>query len=216
MNIYINREINGTYAELPFLLDENYNQGTTWTEYEINEPAPWVLLTDDQIAFKNANPTATIKEVFDMAIEKPIIDPVFELRMAKQRKLEEIDRQDEFSNKFFISVTSNGEEVEHKTLWLNKELRNSLYSITLPSLKANGETKTTLWSADKPSQELSVPIDWAMQKLPLLEIYAKKTYDIKSINENVIYNATTIDEVNAIDVKANYPLFLTFELNLDL
>ena len=34
-------------------------------------------------------------------------------------------------------------------------------------------------------------------------------------NEAAVYAATTVEEIEAINVKANYPLFLTFELNLD-
>lgn len=35
-------------------------------------------------------------------------------------------------------------------------------------------------------------------------------------NEAAAYAATTVEEIAQIDVKADYPLFLTFELNLDL
>ena len=55
-----------------------------------------------------------------------------------------------------------------------------------------------------------------MEKLPLLEIYAKRTYDRRASNEAAAYAATTVEEIQAIDVKADYPHFLTFELNLDL
>ena len=35
-------------------------------------------------------------------------------------------------------------------------------------------------------------------------------------NRNATLAATTVEEIQAIDAKADYPHFLTFELNLDL
>ena len=93
---------------------------------------------------------------------------------------------------------------------------NSSYSITLPALQSDGETKTKLWTTGTPPQSIEVPISWAMEKLPLLEIYAKRTYDRRASNEAATYAATTVEEIQAINVKADYPNFLTFELNLDL
>lgn len=51
---------------------------------------------------------------------------------------------------------------------------------------------------------------------PGWKIYATETYDMFRSNTNAVYAATTVDEIAQIDVKANYPKFLTFELNLDL
>ncbi|RHO68307.1 hypothetical protein DW083_15995, partial [Parabacteroides sp. AF48-14] len=77
-------------------------------------------------------------------------------------------------------------------------------------------TKTKLWTTGTPPQSIDVPISWAMKYLPYLEIYAKRTYDRRASNEAAAYAATSEAELAQIDVKANYPHFLTFELNLDL
>lgn len=220
MNTYINREINGAYTELPFLLDENYNQGTTWNDYETGVPAPWVLLTPDQVAFRTAHPDSSIQEIFEMKQADPVVpdlpEPDSELEQARRAKLAEIKVQDEFSNKFFVSVTTGGVEIANQELWIDKDLRNSLYSITLPALQSDGETTTKLWTIGIPPQSIDVPISWALKYLPYLEIYAKRTYDLRASNEAATYTATTVEEIVQIDVKANYPHFLTFELNLDL
>lgn len=195
----------------------------TWEDFIKNEVA-WLKLSAEQESFYNDHPDATPEEVYNMLLTPEPIDPEPEpapvpepdpLAVARQSKLEDIIKQDGFSNKFFISVLSGGVEIANQELWIDKDLRNSLYSITLPALLSDGETITKLWTTSTPPQSIDVPIVWAMEKLPLLEIYAKRTYDLRSSNEAAVYAATTVEEIEAINVKANYPLFLTFELNLD-
>ena len=194
----------------------------TWEDF-INNNVAWLKLSAEQELFYNAHPDATPEEVYDMEITPEPVEPDPEpmpepdaLILARQAKLQEIADQDAFSNKFFVSVTQNAVEVANQELWIDKDLRNSLYSITLPALLSDGETSTKLWTTSTPPQSIDVPISWALKYLPYLEIYAKRTYDRRASNEAVVYAATTVDEIAQIDVKANYPKFLTFELNLDL
>ncbi|WP_293738955.1 hypothetical protein [uncultured Parabacteroides sp.] len=213
--IYIQKEIG--FWNVEEVLPISYKTGTTIKEYE---QGAYLLLSADQVAFHEAHPDASPIECWNMEIpSSPEPEPVPEpdaLAIARQEKLQEIADQDEFSNKFFVSVTQGGVEVANQELWIDKDLRNSLYSITLPALQSDGETKTKLWTTGTPPQSIEVPISWAMEKLPLLEIYAKRTYDRRASNEAATYAATTVEEIHAIDVKADYPHFLTFELNLDL
>lgn len=194
----------------------------TWEDFIDNNVA-WLKLSDEQELFYSNHPDATPEEVYNMQLTPEPIEPDPEptpepdvLILARQSKLQEIADQDAFSNKFFVSVSMGGVEVANQELWIDKDLRNSLYSITLPALLSDGETTTKLWTTGTPPESLDVPIPWAMEKLPLLEIYAKRTYDRRASNEAAVYAATTVEEIAQIDVKANYPLFLTFELNLDL
>lgn len=213
--IYIGKQLGFYFSEV--LLGDTYKTGTTLEDYE---QGAFLLLSSEQVAFHEAHPDASPVEVWNMEISSfPQPEPVPEpdaLVIARQEKLQEIADQDEFSNKFFVSVTQGGVEVANQELWIDKDLRNSLYSITLPALQSDGETKTKLWTTGTPPQSIEVPISWAMEKLPLLEIYAKRTYDRRASNEAATYAATTVEEIQAINVKADYPNFLTFELNLDL
>jgi hypothetical protein len=215
--IYINNTAKLIYVELDSALDAESNLiGTTWEDY-LN--GYWILLSDEQISFRNENPEASVYEVFNMELG-PIINPdIPEIEIAKNNKLLEISNADRQSNKFFISVTTGGVEVSNVELWIDKDLRNSLYSITLPALKKEGHTKTKLWTNELPPVSIEVPIDWALDKLPLLEVYAKETYDKKAENEAAVYDAydkNDLEALNNLDVYANYPLVRTFELNLDL
>ena len=133
---------------------------------------------------------------------------------AKDRKLDEIRAQDAKSNKFFISVISEGKEVANSEFWMDKDLRNSLLNVTLPALQQNGDTTTKLWSNTIPPTSIDVPIDWALNCIPVVEIYAKKTYDMMQGNIAKVYAAKTVDEINSIDVESGYPPYITFELNL--
>ena len=143
-------------------------------------------------------------------------DSLSALDTARISKIDDIKNQDCFSNKFFVSMLKGGAEVANVQLWIDKDLRNSLLNVTLPALKSDGETTTKLWSNTMPPESIDVPIDWAMSKIPLLEIYAKRTYDKYCSNLAAVYAATTVEDVEAIDVATGYPMFLTFELNLDV
>lgn len=193
-----------------------------WEDFIDNEVA-WLELSTEQVLFYHSNPDATPKEVYDMQLPPEPVDPEpapvptpNTLEEARRLKLEEIEAQDKFSEKFFVMVTQGGIEIANAELWANSALRTSLLSSTLPAEASDGKTTTTLWSTTTPSKPLEVPIDWAKKNLLILEIYAKRTYDLMQINRNATLAATTVEEINLIDVKADYPKFLTFELNLDL
>ena len=216
--IYIHKDIN--FWKTKVKLPDSYLISANIDDYEVGA---YLQLSEDQEQFHNEHPDATPLECWEMALtpapEQPVPSPVPEpdaLAASRRQKLHEIAEQDTFSNKFFISVTQGGVEVANQERWMDKDLRYSLYSITLPALLSDGETKTRLWTTVVPRQPIEVPIVWAMEKLPLLEIYAKRTYDLRASNEAAAHAAITEDELAQIDPKANYPHFLTFELNLDL
>ena len=205
------------YIEFNTKLDpESFEIGTTWDDYLADK---WVLLSPDQLAFRDKHPDASVQEIFEMKlVDNPKPEPAPEpepLQDARRAKLAEIKAQDEFSNKFFVSVISGGVEVKNVELWIDSGLRTTLLNTTLPALLSDNETWTILWTEEVPRKEISVPIAWAMKYIPYLEIYAKRTYDQTARNQNAVDAATTIEELAEIDVKADYPLFLTFELNLD-
>lgn len=215
--IYINKSI--PFLEIQEALPSYFGIGSTIDDYY---NGLYLLLSEEQVAFHEANPKATPVEVWNMQLTvvpdpdpQPTPEPD-ELTAARRAKLQEIENQDNFSNKFFVSVTTGGVEVDNREMWLDKSTRSVLYTFTLPVLKAKGEVATKLWTTTIPSEDIDVPISWALDKLERLEVYAKETYDIRQRNTNLVYAATTVEEVEAIDVTADFPLFRTFELNLDL
>ena len=216
---YITKKNRLTYIGLNDLLDPSSNDiGNSYLDFLAGK---WVLLSEEQVLFKEEHPDATIREVLDMKISENEPEPsqaeVIEAEVfnrAKDRKLDEIRAQDAKSNKFFISVISEGKEVANSEFWMDKDLRNSLLNVTLPALQQNGDTTTKLWSNTIPPASIDVPIDWALNCIPVVEIYAKKTYDMMQGNIAKVYAAKTVDEINSIDVESGYPSYITFELNL--
>ena len=216
---YITKRNNLTYIGLNDLLDPSSNDiGESYLDFLAGK---WVLLSEEQVQFKEEHPDATIREVLDMKIAEKEPEPsqaeVIEAEVfnrAKDRKLDEIRAQDATSNKFFISVISEGKEVANSEFWMDKDLRNSLLNVTLPALQQNGDTTTKLWSNTIPPTSIEVPIDWALNCIPIVEVYAKKTYDLMQGNIANVYAAKTVDEINSIDVEDGYPSYITFELNL--
>ena len=216
---YITKKNKLTYIGLNALLDSSCNDiGESYLDFLAGK---WVLLSKEQVLFKEEHPNATIREVLDMKISEKEPEPsqaeVIEAEVfnrAKDRKLDEIRAQDSESNKFFISVISEGKEVANSEFWMDKDLRNSLLNVTLPALQKNGDTTTKLWSNTIPPTSIDVPIDWALNCIPVVEIYAKKTYDMMQGNIAKVYAAKTVDEINGIDVESGYPPYITFELNL--
>lgn len=230
--IYIGKQLGFYFSEV--LLGDTYKTGTTLEDYD---NGAFLLLNNEQIAFYEVHPNASTIEVWNMEIPStPEPEPVPEpdaLEVARQAKLAEIEAQDKFSEKFFVSVIryqrdENGdvlmddtgekltEEVANYTLWMDRSLRTTMLNTTLPAFQGRGDTTRKFWTIDEPSQEVEVPIGWAIDRIPRLEIYATDTYDLMQINKNATLAATTVEEIQAIDAKADYPHFLTFELNLDL
>lgn len=211
---YITKENKLTYIGLNDLLDPSNNDiGESYLDFLAGK---WVLLSEEQVLFKEEHPDATVKEVFNMKLVEKVDEDIAvnELARAKSDKLEAIYQQDSQSNKFFISVISEGKEVANNEFWMDKDLRNSLLNVTLPALQQNGDTTTRLWSDTIPPKSIDVPIDWALNCIPVVEIYAKKTYDMTQGNIAKVYEAQSIDEINNIDVESGYPPYITFELNL--
>lgn len=211
---YITKENKLTYIGLNDLLDPSCNNiGNSYLDFLAGK---WVLLSEEQVLFKKEHPEATVEEVFNMKLVEKIDEDIAvnELARAKSDKLEAIYQQDSQSNKFFISVISEGKEVTNSEFWMDKDLRNSLLNVTLPALQQNGDTTTRLWSNTIPPTSIEVPIDWALNCIPIVEVYAKKTYDLMQGNIAKVYAAKTVDEINSIDVESGYPPYVTFELNL--
>lgn len=211
---YITKENKLTYIGLNDLLDPSCNDiGESYLDFLAGK---WVLLSEEQVLFKEEHPDATVKEVFNMKLVEKVDEDIAvnELACAKSDKLEAIYQQDSQSNKFFISVISEGKEVANSEFWMDKDLRNSLLNVTLPALQQNGDTTTRLWSNTIPPTSIEVPIDWALNCIPIVEVYAKKTYDLMQGNIAKVYEAQSVDEINSIDVESGYPPYITFELNL--
>lgn len=186
---YVKKGLN--YVEYSFKLDENYNTGSTYDDY-IN--GKWVLLNDEQLAFKEENPGASIKEVINMELN-PVIPPYEPtLEDVKRSKINEITRYDTSSE--VNSFKLNGMDV-----WLDKATRVGLMNSTQIE-KAAGHEDTTLWLG---TVSLTINCDLAIQMLSALELYALECFNKTAEHKANVEKLETKEEVTAYDYKVGYP-----------
>lgn len=113
--VYINREIYPNQLVQGDPLDDNYAKGYSYDDYINGNPAPWIELGEEQLAFKEANPKATVKEIIEAKLDDSRL-----LNEEKSAKYEEIRTYEnnnlhEFSWMTKISISLNMIGV---TLWL--------------------------------------------------------------------------------------------------
>lgn len=82
---YINREIYPNMLVLDEPLDDNYAKGNSYDDYINGNPIPWIELGEEQLAFKEANPKATVKEIIEARLDESRI-----LNEEKSAKYEEL------------------------------------------------------------------------------------------------------------------------------
>lgn len=170
-----NKPLNNTWYETGCTLEEYYK-------------GRYIRLTRGQAQFAEDNPSATAAEILNQNISSN----------WKAAKLAEINTLDENSKKFIITDGYNT-----YSMWLDKDTRNSLYSITIPSLEAQNQTSITLWSN---GNSIQVPIDFCKKLLEQLEVYAKQTYDITQ------QNIAKVNESEEDCTLLEYPEILSFSL----
>ena len=158
----------------------------------------WLLYNEEQSLFYEANPNASPEEVYNMVLNiyTPSLDEL------KSQKISEINEADKNASVFYANDIP---------MWLNKELRNSLLNVTLPALKASGETTATLWYEGTPPISIPVPIDVLLQAIPALELYATSVYNRTQQLKALVFNAENIEALDSIEL-TGYPEPLKFTI----
>lgn len=124
-----------------------------------------------------------------------------ELAYAIRSKVAEIEAYD-------TSSKVNGFILNGMTVWLDKATRVGLMNSTTIA-KAAGQQTTTLWLGEV---KLEVDCDKAIQLLSALEMYALECFNVTAAHKKAVSELTTIKEVEAFDVTADYPKQLVMKL----
>ena len=199
--VYIKKNHSTHFVEFNEALNpELYdNIGTTWQDYEANK---WVLLSSEQVAFRDEHPNASVKEVYDMEI----VVPVRTLEMAKQEKLwaiEDYDRSDHvnsFTIDFGGGVTQDA--------WITPEQRSN-YKNSLDSAELLGLTEVhPVFNG----QQLTLSLQMAKMALAQIQIYADRCYIVTETHKANVQALDSVEAVDSYDHTANYPEKLTFTL----
>lgn len=128
MYTYVKRNIPKHYVTLERELNPDLysNIGSTYEDYLYNK---YVLLTDEQVAFHEANPDASIEEVFKLVIIENE-EPQRTVEIARQemiQKINDYDSSDEV-NSFLVNGTK---------AWFTVQERNN-YKASIDSAKLLG------------------------------------------------------------------------------
>jgi hypothetical protein len=196
---YIKHDISGYYITFDekFREDLYNNIGSTWEDFLDNK---WVLLSDEQVAFKEAHEDATVKEVWEMELE-PI--PERTLEQAKAEMIAKINEYDRSSNVngFTVNGTIEG--------WFTPEERSN-YKNSIDAAKLLGIEKLALYLNDT---LINVTPTDAEQMLAQIQLYADQCYIITKQHKIDVNALETIAEVDEFNYEAGYPSKLNFNIS---
>lgn len=176
---YINREIYPKMLVQDEPLDDNYAKGYSYDDYSKGIPAPWIELGEEQQAFKEANPKATVKEIIEAKLDESRL-----LNEEKSVKYEEI-RAYETGNLYeFFLDDQNIYIPEH-------DRRNALYDGAIAG-------KITIMGLEFDITEGKILIG-------MMDKYDNDLMSALGDKQKQINLAITVEQVRAIDVQSGYP-----------
>lgn len=189
-------------TELP---SESYKIGTTFDDYLQGDT--FVNLSDEQVAFHTDNPTAGIKEVWNMKLNTPTAEEL--LQRAKANKIAEIEEYSNSSNvnNFVINGAINGwltpdERTRYKASIENDDLLYSKGIITITTITFRiGGYQVTIERSD------------AIVMLAQISNYADKSWLVTEGQIDTVNAMKDVDLINAFDVTKGYPPMLNLTLN---
>lgn len=199
MFTYIKRSVPGFYLTLlEELKAEEYNNiGSTLEDFNSNM---FVLLNDEQLAFKEENPNASVREVFNMEMDKA---PERTLEEAKREMLSRINQYDYSDN--VNSFTINGSI----SAWFTVQERLNYQRSVDAALSLNEDAKLKFFVND---MLLEVPAKDAKNMLSAIQLYADECFIVTKQHKIEVQKLDTIEEVDGYDYRANYPERLNFNL----
>ena len=199
--LYIKKSQCGKFIEFnePLNAEEYNNLGETWEDYLDNK---WVMLSEEQIAFHEANADATVEEVFNMT---HVPAPVRTLEQAKEEKIRQIEEFDNSNavNKIIIKIGENTINT-----WFTPEKRAD-YKASIDAAELLGmETVSPVFSG----QSIEIPTATAKTALAQIQIYANRCYNVTENHKAAVNALDTIEAVDSYDYTIGYPEKLTFNI----
>lgn len=200
--VYIKLSIAGHFVEFaePLKAEEYNNLGSTYEDYLNNK---WVLLSDEQVAFHEEHPTASVAEVWNMEIT-PV--PPRTLEQAKSEKLMQINSYDNSSE--VNGFTING-EIEG---WLTPSERSN-YRSSIEAAKKFSVPELSFYVGDF---LMTVTPEQGDYMLDQVQLYADACAIVTKQHQLEVNALTTIEEVDAFDYTAGYPQKLDFTYPIEV
>ena len=194
---YIKRDIRGFYIEFDTQFDPTMydNIGTTFQDFNENK---WVLLSQEQVAFHKAHPTANVKEVWEMQLTPK---PGRTLEDAKREMNAMIDEYDNSSNvnAFTINGTIEG--------WFTAAERSN-YKASIDAAKLIGVNILSFFVND---ELMEVSTSDAELMLAQIQLYADKCYIVTKEHKITVESLNSIEDVDSFPYTEGYPTKLDFQ-----
>lgn len=195
--VYINKDTTTLYVELDFQLDSSkYSVGTTWEDYKDGK---WILLSEEQLAFKESNPSASVEEVFNMQLaEVPGPSEEELLQQAKSTKLIEASQYHEQRlNEIKYNETSI--YVDSYTRLVKKDEANTAKQKGVETISVN---------------EAEIPVDLVEYAMEEVADYESQCASCISSKIAQINACGVVEDVEAITIGEGYPASKTITDNL--
>lgn len=203
METYIRKTLPGYYIEIPEEIDAETWEGKIGTTYQDFLDGKWIHLSEEQVAFRQEHPEASVREVIEMRMT-PV--PERTLEQAKAEKIAQIEQYDSSDsvNGFDISI-SGGETM---TVWLTPEQRSN-YKNSLDSAELLGleEVHPVFGGV-----QLTIPTQTAKMALAQIQIYADRCYIVTETHKANVNALESIETVDGYDNETGYPERLVFNL----
>lgn len=206
--IYINKTAYNIYIELDEALDTESNfVGSTWEDFE---SGAWLLLSEEQVKFREENPAASVREVWNMElVERPVI-----LRTALQAKAEMLRKITDYDRSKNVNWFTVNNQVGG---WFTPEERSN-YKSSIDAAKLLGVEKLSFYIGDIMMEITPVQ---AEQMLAMIQLYADRCFIVTKqhkltvegyFNSEVLSEEEKISLIDSYDFTAGYPDKLNFEL----
>lgn len=195
--IYIKLSLKSKFLELENKLsDSRIDIGSTYEDYLNNL---WVLLSDEQVEFYKNNPTASVKEVWDM-----------ELTPAPEITLDEVKRNVIDAIKMYDSSTEINAFIVNGVMeaWLTPEERSN-YKSSIDAAKLVGLESLSFFINDV---LLTTTPQQAELMLANIQLYADHCFIVTKQHIAAVTALETVEEVENYDYTIGYPSKLNFEL----
>lgn len=193
MYTYMAKELKKHYFNIDEILDEGYQIGETYEDY-LN--GKWILLSDEQLAFRSEFPSATPEEVFNMALHPQ------QERTLEQARIEKIDLIQQYDQ----STNVNAFIYQGNEYWFPKEDRIGLYR----RYSSEQTENVSMWLGNN---KIIVPIEQALEFLDTLEQYAGECYDTTHEHIAFVSQSDSIEAIDAFDETAGYPEKIEFVIS---
>ena len=198
MITYIKKTIKGYYVEFPKPLGVNYWKDELGSTYEEFLSGKWVALSEEQTAFHIDNPTASVKEVWDMALIPPYERTLSD---AKQEKISQIEQYDS-------SDSVNSFLVNENSAWISAADRAN-YKNSIEAAKLIELTSVQFYISN---QLITLSIEDAEMMLAQIQLYADACYLTTMQHKQAVEALDTIEAVDAYDYTTGYPEKLNFSI----